>query len=181
MVDLLWLAEVAEPFSVEPSPWFIWLNASPMAEPDTAWHDWFRWLDARVPLTPAGPVTWARVPNPDALGRVDVERALNQGHVSAGTGPLISLRVEGAGPGEIAPAQGRWPSLSFEGQLTDANGLQRAALIVNGQVHQTWDVDGDALFVEGSIPEDTRWVVLAGWALDGSDWATTGAIWRDPP
>jgi len=181
MVDLAWLREVREPYTVGPTPWFVALATSEAFNPTTDWQDWFRWLDASAPLSPAGPVTWVHVPNARQLGLVDVETALNRGHVSTGTGPLISLRVEGAGPGDIAPAQGRWPPRSFEGQLIDTAGLDQAALIVNGNIHQQWDVKDDALYVAGQVPEDAHWIVLTAWSVDGIEWATTGAIWRDPP
>lgn len=181
MVDLAWLSEVGAPYTVGPTPWFVQLRPPIGLDPTEAWLDWFRWLDAGVTLSPVGPVTWVQVPDAQRLGLVDVETGLIAGAVSAGTGPLVSLRVEGAHAGEVAPAQGRWPPLSFEAQLMDIGELDQAALIVNGDVHQRWDLTDDNVYVTGQIPDDTRWVLLTAWNIEGTAWTTSGAIWRDPP
>lgn len=177
-----WLALVGAPYDVDPWPDFVDLTApDELHPPDTLWSDWFRWLDAGAAIPPASHLTWVQVPDGQFASSTDIERAMIQGKVCAGTGPLLILRVEGAGPGEVAPASAGWPdgyaALTGEG-VAD---LDTVTLYVDGEAFDSWEVTQDHWDLETTLPQDWRWALLAGWREDGSAWATTGPVWTNPP
>lgn len=155
---------------------------APFAAGPAAWTAWTSWLDAGTLLVPSGPVVWAEVDDPSRIGPVDVEAALWSGRVSAGTGPLLTLAVDGVGPGDVAPEHPfRDPARLVDWTAGAALDLDTVALIGDGGIvlWQTTPVDDD---VGGSVALslDVRWVALVGWSAAGA-WAATGPVWVDAP
>jgi hypothetical protein len=181
-VGQAWFAQVGEPYDVDPWPDFVDLTApDALHPPETLWLDWFRWLDAGAAIPPASHLTWVHVPDGQRASTTDIERAMIQGKVCAGTGPLLILRVEGAGPGEVAPASAGWPpgyaALTGEGVAE----LDTVTLYVDGEALDSWQLTEDHWDLETTLPQNWRWALLAGWRDDGSAWATTGPVWTSPP
>lgn len=183
LVDQAWLLEVDAPFSTDPWPDLIALQApSSVQPPELLWADWFRWLDAGAAIPPGSATTWVQIPDADLASSTDIERAMIQGKVCAGTGPLLVLRVEGAGPGEVAPASAGWPEGYAAMTGEQVGTLDTVGLYADGHLLETWRLDKETpWFQETTLPEGIRWAILAGWAEDGSEWATTGPVWIDPP
>lgn len=149
------------PRSVSPSPDAVRL---PPPDADLAnYADWFAWLNAGIPVSPVGPLTWAAVVDRDLWGDVDVERALIRGNTVATTGPLVRLNVGGVPPGETAE--------TLAGQIDVAGGVpERLGIVVDGVF-----LAADGAFV---LPETAHWVVGVAWFADG--WAVTGPVWLNP-
>ncbi|MFT7520559.1 MAG: hypothetical protein ACI9MC_002708, partial [Kiritimatiellia bacterium] len=61
----------------------------------------------------------------------------------------------------------------------DVVGLDRVGLVVDGELLDSWPAD--AVPERWALGEDARWVLLAGWSLDGQHWACTAPIWLRHP
>lgn len=170
LVDLGWLGMVpGEPFVVAPRPDFVRLTAP---DPElVAWARWFAWLDAGRALVPVGPVTWVPVPDPERASVADVEQPLFRGRVAAGSGPLLTLAIDGLPSGAVVPYGGThrvevdlrgadWPI-----QLWGTAGLRRRA-----DAPQVADVAFDAGWV----------IAFAQDPADPARWVVTGPVWLAP-
>ncbi|MEZ4234663.1 MAG: hypothetical protein R3F59_00545 [Myxococcota bacterium] len=196
LVDLDWLAAVGAPFTVDPPPALVALRHP--GKGASAWAPWLAWLDAQRPVVPTGPATWAKVADPAVVGLQDVEQALARGAVSAGTGPRVTLVVDGAGPGDQVPP---WkPALdSSDTAAADTadtggppdtvvrrvtvtvapfDGLQHLVLL-GSEGQQTALPLRDAVL---DLPLAGSWVAAAAWSDDpAGPWAVTGPVWLRAP
>lgn len=172
-VDAAFLTFVGPPWLVEPRPDYVHLK-HPDADPE-GWARWFAWLDARATLGPLGPVTWVPVPDPSVWSTVDVERGLVRGRASAGTGPLLTLEVEGAGPGELLPVDG---SASTVRAVLCGGPLDRLALVGTGGMVLAED---QGVELEAELVLEPGWLLALAWDEDGEEWAVTSPVWLETP
>ncbi len=171
----------APPIAWTEPPDLVFLPA-PFAEGPAAWVNWTSWLDAGAQLVPAGPVVWVPVDDPQRIGAVDVESALYRGDVSAGTGPLLTLNVDGAVPGDVLPERPfRDSPRLVQWTAGGAAGFDSLALIgTGGAVLSEWTPTSDDDSGAFAITLVSGWVVLCGWSAEG-EWAATGAVWVSGP
>lgn len=193
-VDYAWLAEVGAPWTTRPQPDFVHLPEPGPGGPITGvWRDWFAWLDAGADLVPLGPYTWVDVPDPAYLAEADVEQGLVRGEVCATTGPLVTLDIDGLGPGDVRPeASGdtgdtgapppRIEPSHIRAAVQDATGsvLYLALFTNGGELLASWAVHGGG---ERSLDVvlDGTWVIAVAWSGDGNTWAVTGPVWSSAP
>lgn len=174
------------PWAFDPQPEYVDLP-SPGQPPFLRWQTWYDWLDAGRFLLPMGPRHWLDVEDVDRYGPVDIERAIVRGTFSTGTGALVDLLVEDAGPGTfLEPAPGA--SRPLEPQVYPVRvevrpaqtTVQRAAIVTSGGIVATWDVDEDTPFYEAELPL-LDWAVAITWSDSTADWAVTAPVWTWPP
>jgi hypothetical protein len=178
-VDLPFLELAGAPWEVDPDPDMLRLPA-PGALGLAAWQTWYAWLDAQVDLVPVGPLTWVDVADPTLAGGVDVEAGLLRGRVCATTGPLVTLDVAGAAPGDLRLDDGT-PVVGVV-QVIDPRGLlDRVGLLGPGG-----ELLAEAELVDGAPPLSVeltgaeRWVAAVAWSTDGEQFAVTGPVWSSP-
>lgn len=190
LVDLPWLAAVRdEPWSVAPRPTHVKLGP-PGAAPFGAWFPWFTWLDAQRFVLPAGDRVWLDVRTPDRYGPVELDRAVQLGRISAGTGALLTLTLDGAGPGEVLPPAllqrdsggdtGPWLPAPRQATLRLQRGgtsVDRLTLFTAGRgVVQTWEPQLDDQTFTAELQPGT-WTIAVGWSPGSADWVVTAPIW----
>lgn len=175
VVDLGWLEQAPAPWAVSPGPEGVFLEP-PGTEGPAAWAPWFAWLDAAVPLTPVGPLTWFEVANPSALAAEDFEQAFTAGRSVATTGPLLLLSVGDAEPGDVAPTD---LVRLVHGELGAARDVDHVAVLGDGgTVLWQHELDGtDDVFAFDALVPPGRWLALAAWDDAGTAFAITAPLW----
>ncbi len=164
VVDEQWLLR-AEPELTDPLPTAAWLDS--VDDLDA----WYPWLDAGFALPPVGPRTWAKVPVPDNVLAVEVERQLASGNTVASTEGRIDLQIGGESPGGrvVRRALARGTAV-----IHTAGALTSAQLIEDGVVTDTWTV-ANAQPHTVTVDADTQWALIVATGTD--DFAVTGPIW----
>lgn len=200
-VDLAWLEAVdTPPDAVRPTPDFVRLGPPDPtgADPLAPWSPWLRWLDARRPVVPSGPLAWVEVGTPARWGAAELERAFVRGRFVATTGPWLDLRVDRYGPGAVAEPRDDPPPADVETDALDsADSADSAARDLPGgdtpEPARPWPLSltlraGTAPITHGAIVTEGGRVVAS---LDVSDaeWRWTGeavlgawvfaAVWSD--
>jgi hypothetical protein len=189
VVDLAWLEEVGPPWTVAPHPDFVRLDHPGVAGPISgSWDAWFDWLDAGAALVPVGPRAWVEVDDLDVMGAEDVEFGLVRGHVTATSGPLVTLTVDDVGPGEVVftPGVGRpVPNTELRAHLTVASAatlVDRVALVSDGgEILGQWTPDNGQMDTDLRLRGTHRWMIAVAWSTNGAAWATTNPVWIQPP
>jgi hypothetical protein len=120
---------------------------------------------------------------PAALGE-----ALKSGRTFVSNGPLLGLKIDGAGPGGAVPRAGRLP---VRVALRSPFPVDRLELVQNGRAILSFALDGDRTRFDwaGDVDFETGgWVVLRAWnerpdpwVLDLYPYATTSPVWFDSP
>jgi hypothetical protein len=133
-------------------------------------------LDQWIPVSAAGPLTWAEV---NTRNRTDMVRALLAGKTTASTGPRILLSVDGYGPGSDLSSLMNDPIQHHEVVITTQGqgALSHAALLgPTGSILSSWTPKSEPHVVSVS---GQAWVLAAVW--DNSDWAVTSPVWLQRP
>ncbi len=187
-VDLAWMRAVtASPEALDPRPSAVRLDA-PGTPPFTDWAPWFTWLDAQRFVLPIGPLTWLDVRTPERFGPVELHRAVHYGRYSTGTGALVTLDLDGAGPGELVPepqadTDGTLPPiglLHLEVQRGQTAMDQLAVLTEGSGVVQTWTIGPGRTVLDAQIAPG-RWTLAIGWSTTSADWVVTAPVWSMNP
>ncbi len=150
-------------------------------EPEALAH-WYRLLDCglRVPLAGGsgkdsnavalGSVrTYARIPPGEALSYAAWVEALRAGRTFVTNGPLLSLTVEGQGPGSVieAPPEGRQVRVRVEAQSTVP--FDRLEVLADGNVIADKEASGNrqaaAVEVEHA-PAGSGWLAARCWGRE---------------
>lgn len=138
----------------------------PGAEPLTAWA---AWLAMETPPRPVGPITWAWAADPAHFEILDLQRALAREQTVAGTGPLLTLSIDG---------EAAWAPLPDAPYTAEVNGIDDLDMV--------WLTDGESVLAtwDGSRPWevdlDAERLLAIGTADDGG-WAVTTIRDRLPP
>jgi len=184
-IDLPWLQESSSPWLLWPRPDGVFLSTAPSGSTLLQhWQPWFEWLDAAIPITPMGPLTWLEVGQSQALARSDYLAAVTAGRAIASTGPLIRFDVDGLSPGEVLSEEATEDSahLCFLEILPSQPPLTHALLVTEGgEVLQEWDVDNWPVSLQHTTAELGRWIVALAHSDDGEHWAVSSPIWNHPP
>ncbi|HEY7840343.1 MAG TPA: CehA/McbA family metallohydrolase [Gammaproteobacteria bacterium] len=169
---------------------------------------WHRLLDCGIRLT-AGAGTdamtnFASLRGPVGMNRVytrvdtnagDPEtrrlnwlNAFTTGRTLATNGPLLSVEVEGSGPGEeVSAGEGK---LRYRGWMRSIVPVQHLELVMNGRVVRRLRVTGDRTHAdfEGALPAEPGWVLLRAWnesaspeIFDAYPYATTNPVFVKAP
>jgi len=67
-----------------------------------------------------------------------IAQAYRAGHTFATSGPLLELRVAGAGPGDEVRLSSRDAQIAIQVEAVSLGQIDRIEILVNGQVHQTF-------------------------------------------
>jgi hypothetical protein len=155
-------------------------------EPEVLAH-WYRLLACglRVPLVGGsgkdsnavalGSVrTYARIPPGEALSYAAWVEAVRAGRTFVTNGPLLSLTVEGQGPGAViaAPPEGRRLRVRVEAQSTAP--FERLEVLADGEVVAEKEASGDrqsAVLEVEHVPAGSGWLAGRCW---GPDWLPSG-------
>jgi hypothetical protein len=73
-----------------------------------------------------------------ALDMPSIAQAYRAGHTFATSGPLLDLRVAGAGPGDEVRLPSRGKEFALQVEAVSIGQIDRIEILVNGQVHQTF-------------------------------------------
>lgn len=178
-VDLAWLVAAAtDPRLLEPMPDFVDLTA-PGGSFD-AWRPWTDLLDAGRFVRPGGPRHWLDVVDAAAYGRVEVERALRRGRLTAGTGGWITLDVGGVGPGGVVPPDLLAPRPTVRVQRGD-HPLDRVGLLgPGGSLLAETTVEGPDVTWSPEL-EAEAWLAAVAWSTTTDEWSVTMPVWVVPP
>ena len=161
VVGAEWLAAAGPPHQWEPSPESVRLRGL---------DDLPLVLDllaaGRLPGV-VGPLTWSPAVNDTLPGEAACERGLYMGWTSASSGPLLALAA-----GEPAWF-GEWVyPFALRLQANREAALEAVDLYVDGEVVQTWPVEGAGLLLEVEVNHPgARWAMAvarseeAGWAV----------------
>ena len=194
VVDLPWLAVSPPPWSIHPKPTCVRLGTE-LTATDFASElsPWFQWLDAGVPLSPIGPRNWIEVNDPTQSSAVEFEAGLIAGRTVASTGPMLSVDVWGAHPGDIAiltppaadPEEQRPPAQQYPVHLMlQHDGTREFTLTIFGEagqvLHQS-DAPNSGTEETVWIDDPGRWLVVHARSSDTQQWAITAPIWFEPP
>lgn len=161
--------------------WYGLLNAGVVVNPSggtdvmTDLHRMMAVGSTRVYVRPDGPLTWA-----------SYLAALTAGRSFVTTGPMVELRVDGAGPGDVLAKGAR--TVSYDVRVASAVPIDTIVVLVNGVAAQTVAVRDTLAFhtMRGTIripsggwiaarvtgPRTTRWPAMADAA-----YAHTAPIW----
>jgi len=180
VVDLPWIHAAGPSLAWDPRPDMVSLDSFQQLDDLLALYD--AWVD----LVPTGPATWVRLGHDDPFGAVDVERGLVEGRTVAGTGPFVLLEVDGLGSGELSDIRGpHWVHLAVQAPRDLA--LEGAALIVDGEVYEQWDLRGglaDTRLELRRTVSSSQYVMAVAWGpqdLPSPHWAITAPIWTGRP
>ncbi|MCB9675558.1 MAG: hypothetical protein H6737_10605 [Alphaproteobacteria bacterium] len=167
VVGLDLLGALGPPWGVDHPPDGVLLDRP---DPDLAnLAPWLAWLDAEAWLPPYGPRIWVEVADPAVLGFADVEQGLVRGQTCATTGPLLTIAVDGVGPGFYAPTRAEH---AVSVGVHAPRPLDRLVLVgTGGEVLGEWSDVTDSIAV--STPHATWWIAI-GWS--GADWMVTGPV-----
>ena len=112
--------------------------------------DWFALLNLGMRYTATGssdshrllyqwagyPRTYVRVADdrPEAVDAAEISRALRQGRALVTSGPFLEVRINGAGPGELAAAAHGMANVQISVRAAAWVDVRRVELVVNGRV-----------------------------------------------
>jgi hypothetical protein len=188
VVDLAWMDALDQaPASLRTWPTLVRLEDG---DPAT-WGRWPDWLDAGVPVHPAGPMAWVEVPDRRVWDKPEIERAIVRGALCAGTGPWAHLEAAGIGPGEWAGREPAWIEplgeidrlpWRFHASVRGVDDeIDRAALVGRGgRVLREWSFERLPFDVDVDV-YTAGWVSLAAWSTTTDAWVVTAPLWTAPP
>jgi hypothetical protein len=114
-------------------------------------------------------------------------QAIKQGHGFATNGPLLGLRADGAGPGEIVQLKGKSRSVRVAAAMRSIVPLSEAELVFNGRVLKKLTIDrsGRIADFDGSVTiPGSGWLLLRAGntepqtlVQDVYPYATTNPVW----
>lgn len=158
VVDLAFLEARGELAPLDVHPDGVRLT-HPLGNPLVTWAPWFA---MEAPARPVGPVTWAWMADASVVGTLEVQRALAREQTVAGSGPLITLSVDG----ELDHAP--LPDAIYEVEVDWEGSLDEVRLFDGERELARWD----GVSRPWQIQADADRLVVVGWSLAG-DWATT--------